>query len=113
MEAIVSILSPKFMKVLPRKGRVQATHSQQCLWVLESGKERSSPLQNHLEELLSWIESNADSLLCLRDKCSFDLFCGFSSGSGQGGFGIASSNLLRMGELGVDLILDLYPPTID
>jgi len=83
----------------------------ECLLVFKSGLNRSSPIQDHVDALLSFVDSNADSLLSLKDKWSFDFFCGFSSGAGQGGFGISFSSLSRMGQLKIDLILELYPPT--
>ena len=66
------------------------------------------PMQDHVDALLSFVDSNADSLLSLKDKCSFDCFCGFSSGAGQGGFGMSFSRLSRMGQLKIGLILELY-----
>jgi hypothetical protein len=40
------------------------------------------------------------------------LFCGFSSGNGQGGFTLDSDTLTRIAKLGIPLIVDLYPPAI-
>jgi len=37
-------------------------------------------------------------------------WCGFSSGNGQGGFSISPGLLQRLARLGVEVVLDLYPP---
>ena len=53
--------------------------------------------------------------LCLRANFpkieEVALFCGFSSGNGQGGFTLNPELLARLAVFGVELSLDLYPPT--
>jgi len=41
------------------------------------------------------------------------LFCGFSSGNGQGGDTLRPETLKLLVDAGLSLTLDLYPPTID
>jgi hypothetical protein len=110
-EALSVLGAGRFKKVAPGKETAKATQVADCLWVSKSGLSPSSSLQEHVDALLSFVDSNAETLLGLTDKCSFDFFCGFSSGAGQGGLGISFSSLSRMGQLHIDLILDLYPPT--
>jgi hypothetical protein len=43
-------------------------------------------------------------------QCTADVFCGFSSMSGQGSLHIPPQQLARLGAYGLPLILDLYPP---
>lgn len=81
------------------------------LWILDSGLPPSRTLQDHVDELLSLIESNERLLEGIAGKCTLDIFCGFSSDSGQGGLVVTALSLRRMGALGVDLILDLYQLT--
>jgi len=52
-------------------------------------------------------------LKTLLTTCKIRLSCGFSSGNGQGGFTLDSVTLQRIARLGVPLVLDLYPPTVD
>jgi hypothetical protein len=42
-----------------------------------------------------------------------ELFLGFGSGNGQGGADFSPLLLKRIGECGLMLSLDLYPPSID
>ena len=62
--------------------------------------------------LLEMLEPKLDRLRELASRCSMDVFCGFSSESGQGGFTLDPDLLIRLGEIpGGGLNLDLYPPT--
>lgn len=69
-------------------------------------------MADHVRWLLDSLEGRLDALKALSEKYRVDLFCGFSSG-GQGGFVLDSSTLARLGRLGVPLVLDLYPPSMD
>jgi hypothetical protein len=100
--------SGKFKRVDPPRRPPSNPQIEECLWVLDSGLSPSKPLEDHLQTLLSVVTSNADGLLKIKDRCRLDFFCGFSSRSGQGGFGIDSSSLRRMGQLNIDLIIELY-----
>lgn len=86
---------------------------QESLWLLESplGKDRDLP--EHLDWLLDALEPKLDVLRSLSIKYRVDLFCGFSSGTGQGGFALDHDRLLRIARLGVPMVFDLYPPHND
>jgi len=83
------------------------------MWLLSSplGKERD--LAEHLRWLLDAIEPRLDVFKSLSAKYKTILFCGFSSGNGQGGFTLDSHTLSRIANLGIPFVLDLYPPAID
>ncbi len=67
-------------------------------------------MQNHLEALLQHLEPRRAALEQLRGQARICLFCGFSSGNGQGGFTLTPEVLRRISALGLELVLDLYPP---
>lgn len=91
----------------------QSPARQESLWVLESGLHESQPLEAHITKLLSFIERNLSVLKDLLLDCEIDLFCGFSSSNGQGGFVLTSDLLKRITVLPIDIVLDLYPPEKD
>jgi hypothetical protein len=62
--------------------------------------------------ILDRLEPRLDALRTLSAKYRVDLFGGFSSGSGQGGFTLDSTTLARIAKLGVPLIVHLYPPRV-
>ena len=79
---------------------------------MDSGVPDSEPIAVHLHALLEMLEPKLDRLRELASRCSMDVFCGFSSESGQGGFTLDPDLLIRLGEIpGGGLNLDLYPPT--
>jgi hypothetical protein len=80
------------------------------LWLLNSPLSDQNGMADHLRFLLDLLEPKMDALKQLFEKCQIDLFCGFSSGSGQGGFELDPVTLLRLSKLGIPLVLDLYPP---
>lgn len=80
------------------------------VWLMESGVGDDKPLNEHLAALLPFIESHAEEIRSLSKDCTVDLVCGFSSGNGQGGFVLEHDVLKKIGEAGLDIVLDLYPP---
>jgi uncharacterized protein DUF4279 len=80
------------------------------VWLLESGLGDDKPLNEHLAALLPFIESHSEEIRTLSRDCTVDLVCAFSSGNGQGGFVLEHDVLRKIGEAGLDIVLDLYPP---
>ena len=76
---------------------------------LESGLPTNRPLNEHLEALLSRI-SPFEVALRENPELHADIFCGFSSTNGQGGFTLATELLDRLADLGLPVTFDLYPP---
>lgn len=80
------------------------------LFTLDSGVCDLEPLDHHITVLLSLIEPVGDRFAALQGCIEADIFCGFSSGHGQGGFALAPELMGRLSALGLELIVDLYPP---
>ena len=81
------------------------------MWILESEiDKKSKPLDCHIGKLVEIIEERMESFKTLLPKCEIEIYCGFSSGNGQGGFVIKSGLLKRLAAIPIDIILDLYPP---
>ena len=97
------------VKGTPRSSRHTAVWPA-SMWSLESPLSDSLALTDHLRFLLDLLEPKKGVLKQLSMDCDIDVFCGFSSGSGQGGFILDSATLSRLGALGLPLVLDLYPP---
>lgn len=86
---------------------------QQSVWILESGLDSSQPLAQHIACLVALVEEKIDVLKKLLPICDIDIFCGFSSESGQGGFVLNAALLKRITAIPIDIVLDLYPPAND
>jgi hypothetical protein len=86
---------------------------EESFWTLESSLNDESTFPEHAASLLSTLEPRIEAIRLLSKKCRIDLFCGFSSRSGQGGFVLDVPLLNRLCKFGVPLVLDLYPPTIE
>lgn len=93
-----------------RTARISGANS---LWFFQSPLGKNRGLNDHLAWLLDHLESKIPVLNALSQSHRVDLFCGFSSGSGQGGFVLDVSTLVRLARLGVPLVLDLYPPAAE
>jgi Domain of unknown function (DUF4279) len=80
---------------------------------LEASSNVSFEIQ--IRSLLDRIAPHRDAVRTLAgtDQVEAELFCGFSSGSGQGGDTISADTLGQVAALGLALSLDLYPPDID
>jgi hypothetical protein len=82
-------------------------------WFLSTPMGGHPNLAEHLKWVLDIIEPRLDALRMLLATCKVVLYCAFSSGNGQGGFTLDSVMLQRIARLGVPLVLDLYPPSVD
>ena len=80
-------------------------------WILSSPLDKSENLAEHLKWLLDRLEPKADAVRALCTKYRVDIFCGFSSGSGQGGFTLDPAMLARLANLRIPVEFDLYPPS--
>lgn len=81
-------------------------------WIYKSPLDDSRPLSDHIDAVLRILESPDADLKSLRSRVSsVDVFCMFSSESGQGSIELDSRLLQRLAKQQIDLIIDLYPPS--
>ena len=84
--------------------------SKEHRWTLNSKSPSFKPLENHLEEIASYIESHKSAIQELLSDCDLEIRCAFSSGNGQGGFFLDSALLKKLAANSIDIVVDLYPP---
>jgi hypothetical protein len=80
----------------------------ESLWILKSELENSEPLEAHINNLVKYIEDKEFILRSLQLKCEIDLFCGFSSESGQYSFELDAEVLKKLTKLPITVIFDCY-----
>ena len=80
------------------------------VWIYESLLGEQESLQSHIENLLSFLKENTNSIRELQAECEFTLMCAYSSGNGQGGFTLDHEMLNELSAYPVDLSINLYPP---
>lgn len=91
-----------------------AKHSSN-IWVWQYPSSSDIPFEEQIAGLLEMLDPKIAALkeiLSIPDTDG-ELFLGFGSGNGQGGAIFSSDLLKRIGECGLSLSLDLYPPSID
>lgn len=93
-----------------RSTRARSGTHDRHFYSIHSTTSDSEPLSSHIEELLSVLEPRVERLKRLSGEASLRLFCGFSSGNGQGGFSLSPELLSRLARLGIEVVFDLYPP---
>ncbi len=81
---------------------------EESLWVLDSGLNHDQPLEDHIKRLVEYIEQKSSILNTLLPHCEVELFCGFSTDSGQGGFAFEPDLLKKLTILPLVLIFDIY-----
>lgn len=81
-----------------------------AMWSLKSPLPKSESLERHLEWLLDQLEPKSAEIKLISQIYKVDLFCGFCSANGQGGFVLDGALLTRLAKLGVPVGLDLFPP---
>ena len=99
----------------PAAQRRSVSSYQTNVWVYRYTEMDDLTFSHQLPEFITRLEDRADAVrhLVARPGVTAELFLGFSSGNGQGGFTLPASLLTRIAALGLDLSLDLYLPTID
>jgi len=99
------------VKGSPRSARHNATWPS-SLWLLNSPLTDQSDMADHIRYFLDLLEPKVHALEALATNCKIDLFCGFSSGNGQGGFVLDPHTLSRLAALKIPVVFDLYPPSV-
>jgi hypothetical protein len=100
----------KGMLANPRN--IKSQRRDASVWLLESGLGSDRPPEEHIVALLDKIASVRDSVRLLAGSDTIELLLGYGSEAGQGGCVIESKLLKELADLGLDLVLDLYPPTV-
>jgi Domain of unknown function (DUF4279) len=91
-----------------------ATHKTN-VWIHRFTTDSTVPIDIQLVSFVTQLEVvrvGLAGILAIRGV-SGELFLGFGSGNGQGGFVVPSDLLTRIGALGLGVSIDLYPPDVD
>lgn len=77
--------------------------------MLESTLPETSSLEEQIASVTKFLEQSRDGLSSIQDRVlGVDMFCLFSTNDGQGSIELSASLLRRLGNLGVDLVIDVY-----
>lgn len=76
------------------------------LWLLEFAEKDS--LDELFVEVGDFIQKNQNLLLTLAEKCSLDLFCGYSPKESQDSFSLDHKTLQKIASVPIDIIFDVY-----
>ena len=111
MEVIIGLSPSRSHRIGdPRSKRTKSGAHDRHYYSIQSTISDSASLDAHIEEILSILEPRVDRVKRLGSEASLCIFCGFSSGNGQGGFSLTPELLARLSRLGLEVVLDLYPP---
>ncbi|MET9854199.1 DUF4279 domain-containing protein [Streptomyces sp. NPDC006450] len=80
------------------------------VWIRRSGLGDASELADHVRALVGLVDGCREELARLSADCCLELLLGFGSENGQGGCVLPAGLLAQVGALGLDIVLDLYPP---
>ncbi|WP_037599865.1 DUF4279 domain-containing protein [Streptacidiphilus rugosus] len=80
------------------------------VWIRRSGLPNDSDLADHVRVLVALVDGRREELASLSVDCDLELCLGFGSENGQGGCVLPARLLTEVGALGLDIVLDLYPP---
>jgi hypothetical protein len=79
-------------------------------WSLDCPINSESDPSDHLRWLLDVLEPKSAMVREISARFRVEIWCGFSSENGQGGFTMDANTLQRIANLGIPMTLDLYPP---
>ena len=80
---------------------------EEAIWILESSCSAHLSLSDHLTALLNFLESRRELLVSMHGKCQIDVFCGYMTESGQGGF-VRPVSCYHLPTFPINVLVDLY-----
>ena len=81
------------------------------VWMYDSGLEPSAPLEDHLYILMERLSDRRDALIDLVQRANVEIWLSHSPGPGVPRSAVFDHGVLaELGALGIDLVLDPYPP---
>lgn len=112
-------LKPDLLGIIgqPRMGKQGRQYApyETNLWSYREGSSSEIGFDQQIQSLFERLGHRVSELqrLSATEGVEVELFCGFSSGNGQGGDTLRPETLKLLVDSGLSLTLDLYPPTID
>lgn len=80
------------------------------VWIRRSGLGSDCRLEEHVAALVRLVDGCHEELTRLSANGDLELYLGFGSENGQGGCVLPAHLLADVAGLGLDIVLDLYPP---
>lgn len=81
------------------------------VWMYDSGLEPSAPIEDHLYILMERLSDRRDALIDLCQRANVEIWLSHSPGPGVPHSAVFDHAVLaELGALGIDLVLDPYPP---
>jgi len=77
------------------------------LWIYDARLEKKTLFEEYLILLVELILKKKDNFKKLRE-CSIDIFCGYTTYNGQGGFILKSKLMGELASLNIDFIIEFY-----
>lgn len=80
------------------------------VWMFESGLSPNAPVEDHLYILMERLSDRREPLRQLVDTATVEIWLSFSPGERHRSAVLDSKVLSAAGDLGLDVVLDAYPP---
>ena len=82
---------------------------QRAYWSLESEGGRARPLEDQIDDLVTFAEQRQEAFAAFMPRVERRIFCGvFSGNDAQGGFTLEPALLRRLADLKLEVVFDLY-----
>jgi len=112
MQSVIGLPPSRSHKIGdPVSKRRKAPTRDRHYYSIQSKSNEVDGMEVHIGEILALLEPRAEFIKKLASEAELSLFCGFSSGNGQGGFSLSPGMITRLSNLGLEVIFDLYPPS--
>ena len=93
----------------PVSARLPGRTREGSRWDLKSTVGRARRLDEHIDELVTFVEKHRNTFARLQADCEIDIFCGvFTSDNVNGGFVLEPSLAGRLHELQLPVVVDVY-----
>lgn len=100
--------SEKFEKGELFGGRTNKRPREESLWMYDLGLDEKISFTEQLQSLVDIILIKKEHVKKIQNDCQIDIFCGYTTYNGQGGFTLASKLMEGLSSLDIDLSIDFY-----
>jgi hypothetical protein len=89
-------------------GRTNKRPREESLWRYDFPSDEKVLFTEQLQILVNEILTKKECFYKIQGKCEVDIFCGYTTYNGQGGFTLESKLMGELSALGIDLSIDFY-----
>ena len=91
-----------------RSGAPSKTIREESLWIYDLPIDKKECFEEQIDKLVDMILEKKTKFQEILNECDLDIFCGYTTYNGQGGFALRHGLMQELSLLKIDLLVDFY-----